>query len=141
MPRYPGLYFKKVNGVFERHANLRLKALGLTRAQSDILRYLYERGDTPTTQKDIEQHLQLTHPTVIGLLRRLEEKGFVCITVDAHDRRCRLVRLTAAHGRVHAEMESMRLALEARLLKGFTPEEIDTLLALLDRAWKNLESE
>ena len=43
------------------------------------------------TQKDIEKALNLKNPTVTGILKRLEENGFVLIVPSNKDKRCKNV--------------------------------------------------
>ena len=51
-----------------------LTEMDLTAAQGHILVFLAHR-DTAPCPKDIEEFFHLSHPTVSGLLTRLERKG------------------------------------------------------------------
>ena len=67
-----------------------LAKVELTAAQGPILGYL-SHSSHPPCPRDIEQEFQLTHPTVSGLLSRLEQKGFVELRTDPEDRRIKRI--------------------------------------------------
>ena len=48
----------------------------LTKSQIDVLRIL-RFSNHPLCQKDIQDFLHVTNPTVTGLLNRLESKGLI----------------------------------------------------------------
>lgn len=137
-PVFPGDLFKMINILFIAHADAALRPLGLTCAQSDLLEYLAERGDEETTVQDIGQHFQLKHPTVIGFIQRLENKGFVTSSVSPRDRRCRVIRLTDKFGEVQRVMNDIRLYLDAQAARGFTTEEMAQLQEYLSRVCHNI---
>lgn len=88
---YVGFYFKKINDFFLANANARLKEKGLTFSQLYILIYLINIPTKSIPQKQIEHYFNIKHPTLIGILKRMEKKGLVRIEVDPHDHRSRLV--------------------------------------------------
>lgn len=137
-PVFPGELFKMINILFIAHADTALRPLGLTCAQSDLLEYLAERGDEETTVQDIGQHFRLKHPTVIGFIRRLEQKGFVTSSVSPRDRRCRIIRLTEKFDEVQRVMRETRDMIDARVIRGFTAEEIRQLEGYLSRVYHNI---
>lgn len=137
-PVFPGDLFKMINIQFMAHADAALRPLGLTCAQSDLLEYLAERGDEETTVQDIGQHFQLKHPTVIGFIQRLENKGFVTSSVSPRDRRCRVIRLTEKFDEVQRVMRKTRDTIDERVTRGFTDEEIAQLENYLSRVYHNI---
>ena len=68
----------------------RLQAEELTPSQAMILHYI-QKQPQPISQKQIEDWSGKSHPTVNGLLSRLQHKGFISINVDPADRRQRLI--------------------------------------------------
>lgn len=135
---FPGEYFKMINILFIAHADAALRPLGLTCAQSDVLIFLSERGGAETTVQDIGQHFRLKHPTVIGLIRRLEQKGFVTTAVSERDRRCRVIHLTDKFSEVERVMQDTRECMDARAASGFTAEEMAQLQGYLARIYRNI---
>ena len=97
-----------------------------------------DRAGEVVYPKDIEQRFHLTHPTVSGLLARLEAKGFIVCTPDPDDRRCKRVSATEKAEQCHLRIRDTFHALEQETLQNFSPEEVQTLLRLLDRAIENL---
>ena len=57
-------------------------ALDLTSTQSFILHYLVLHEGEHVYPKDLEKRFHLTHPTVSGVLQRLEAKDFVVLEPD-----------------------------------------------------------
>ena len=137
-PVFPGDLFKMINILFIAHADAVLRPLGLTCAQSDLLEYLAERGDEETTVQDIGQHFRLKHPTVIGFVQRLEDKGFVTTAVSERDRRCRVIRLTDKFAEVERVLQDIRNRMDARAARGFSPEEMAQLQSYLARIYHNI---
>ena len=135
---FPGEYFKMINIRFMAHADAALRPLGLTCAQSDVLQFLADRGEHETTVQYIGQHFRLKHPTVIGFIHRLEQKGFVTTAVSERDRRCRIVRLTDKFDEVQRVMNEIRVYLDAQAARGFSEEEMAALQSYLKRVCENL---
>lgn len=135
---FPGEYFKMINILFIAHVDAALRSLGLTCAQSDVLMFLSERSGEETTVQDIGQHFRLKHPTVIGFVRRLEDKGFVTTAVSERDRRCRVIRLTDKFAEVERVLQDIRNRMDARAARGFSPEEMAQLQSYLARIYHNI---
>ena len=114
-----------------------LEAMELTSAQGRILGFLAHREEPPCP-KDIEEEFQLTHPTVSGLLTRLEKKDFIELRPDPTDRRCKRVYILPK-GYECAEMMHQTIRNnEERLVQGFTEEEKTVFAQLLTRAIDNM---
>ena len=99
-----------------------LAQMDLTSSQGHIMGYLAHRQDPPCS-RDIEEHFQLSHPTVSGLLARLEKKGFIQFRPDEVDRRCKRIYILPK-GREC--IDTMRRTIdehEQRMVQGFTDEE------------------
>lgn len=136
--KHLGLRFKQIHDSFVCDFNRNLRSLDLTMSQMSILAYLFEHTDTLTMQRDLEQFFQLSHPTVIGILQRMEKKGLIQSVVNADDRRCRNVLLTEKALAIRSAMDIHHEEMEARLTRGMTDYEIHALSDLLDRVCKNL---
>ncbi len=117
-----------------------LADMELTSAQGRILGYLGATSNAPCA-KDVEEVFRLTHPTVSGLLGRLERKGFVEIRPDEQDRRCKRIYILPKGRQCNDRMHSIIRSHEERLVQGFTDAEKDQFSALLDRAIANMGCE
>lgn len=133
--------FRFLDQAGKQRIDQQLLAQDLTAMQSFVLRYLHDRSGEVVYPKDIEQRFRLTHPTVSGLLARLEAKGFIICTPDPDDRRCKRITATEKAEQCHRGIHDTFRALEQQTLRGFRPEEVSELLRLLDRAIENLSED
>ena len=86
--------FRLLDQAGKQRVDQQFQEMELTAMQSYVLRYLHDRAGEVVYPKDIEQRFHLTHPTVSGLLARLEVKGFIVCAPDPDDRRCKRVSAT-----------------------------------------------
>ena len=114
-----------------------LESMELTAAQGHIMGYLAHREEPPCP-RDIEAEFQLSHPTVSGLLSRLEQKGFIQQCPDPEDRRRKQIYILPKGQECHELMHRTIQANEQRIVEGFTPEEQEQFAALLQRAITNM---
>ena len=135
-----GLKAKIINNAFDQVFNQAILSMDLTSTQSFILGYLNRHIDAPVCQKDIEKKFNMKHPTVTGLLQRLEEKGFIETSYDPTDRRHKRIFLTQkAHDSRNA-MEDLGKQTELRFIAGFSQDEVQTLCLLLDKVIGNIRN-
>ena len=118
--------------------NRGFEAMDLTSTQSHILRYLSENEDKVIYPRDIEKRFGLTHPTVSGVLQRLEAKQYVVCSPDPDDRRYKRVALTERARRQQQSICLFFSELEQSLVRGMTPDEVQTFIRLLELASENL---
>ena len=85
-PRY-GHLLRILHWCTDQTMTAALEKQELTSAQGHIMGYLSQQTEPPCP-KDIEEAFHLSHPTVSGLLSRLEQKGFIRLCPDPADRRC-----------------------------------------------------
>ena len=115
-----------------------LNKMDLTASQGRLMAFVAHRGQQPTYARDVEQALRLTHPTVSGLLSRLEQKGFVELTTDPNDRRSKRIVISEKGLACHERMHATIMENESRIVQGFTEEEKALLAQLLQRAIENV---
>ncbi len=114
-----------------------LAAMDLTAAQGHIMGFLAHRKDPPCP-RDIEEAFHLSHPTVSGLLSRLEKKDFIALRIDENDRRCKRIYVLPKGRECQETMHRTILAHEEQLVQDFTEEEKEQFARLLDRAIHNM---
>jgi len=114
-----------------------LEEMELTAAQGHIMGFLAHRKEPPCP-RDIEEEFRLSHPTVSGLLARLEKKDFIEIMPDEHDRRCKRIHLRPRGRECMENMHQVIQANEKRLVAGFTEEEQAAFAEFLNRAIRNM---
>lgn len=139
--RHLGMRVRILGQLIKQAIDRKLTALDLTGQQSFVLRYLSEHEEEPVYAKDIEKRFNLTHPTVSGIIQRLEAKGFLAAEPDSGDRRCKRVVLTPKARECQKEIWQHIQWVERTMVSGMTPEEEQTLTELLECACENLNEE
>ena len=119
-----GFIIKQVNNVYEKDLNERLKKIGITSSQCAVLDYLFHTSKDEVSQRDVEKNLNLKNPTVTGILKRLDEKGYIFCVPNANDRR--------------KKMEADRRKLDRELTRGMTKRETEALRKNLDKILNNI---
>lgn len=129
---------KRINNALERKRTLDLEDMDLTSSQAFVLGYLIRHRQEQVTPGDICRHFDLSHPTVTGILQRLECKGFLTYGEDDTDRRKKRICVTEKALDVH-QCAGARCQETERLVSGtLSEEELRTLVGLLDRVIANL---
>ena len=134
-----GFLIKLINEVLERKMNHDLESFRLTGSQLNVLTYLMVQGEEKTTIRDIQHRLDISHPTAAGLVKRLEQKGFVQTYIDPSDRRARIVRIEPSAQSAFNENTNSAVEMDDVLMKGLSPEERDQLHDLLLRVYANIK--
>lgn len=133
-----GYLIKNINDKLKVKADADLKHSNLTLAQSRVLAFLDSRGDQ-ATQKEIEVYLEVSHPTVVGIISRMEKNGHLRCWVDETDKRNKIVALTEQAKALGEEMEQQILANERMLLASLSEADIKKLKQMLLIIYNNLE--
>ena len=137
MQQYFGPLFRILHSCTDQAMTSALEKMELTAAQGHIMGYL-ARHPEPPCSRDIEEAFHLSHPTVSGLLSRLEKKGFLEFRCDEHDRRCKRIYVLPKGRQCQQTMHQNILGIEHRLVENFTAEEQAQFLAFLERAIANM---
>lgn len=116
-----------------------LEKLELTAAQGHIMGYLTHCKEPPCS-RDVEEKFHLTHPTVSGILSRLEQKGFIELRPDPKDRRFKRIYVLPKGLECHDLMHNTILSNEERMVQSFTSEEREQFQDYLTRAIANMGS-
>ncbi|WP_319410271.1 MarR family transcriptional regulator [uncultured Cohaesibacter sp.] len=133
-----GFVLKQINDKLNQYMNNELQPFGLTMTQTKFLRFLNSRKGMDTSQKDIEDYFDIAHSTVIGVLKRLEQKGFISFVADPEDGRKKLVILQPAEEELHLQVERSKRRIDEQLIKGMTDEQVEELLKSLKLLHENI---
>ena len=90
--------------------------------------------------KEIARGLNLSTPTISVSVRHLEEEGFIGRRPHPDDGRAVQLFLTPKGQTLHEQTYAFRRQTFERLLAGLTSDERDTLLALLEKALQQTET-
>ena len=100
--------------------------------------FIYRKENFTTTQKDLEIFLDVSHPTINGILKRLEEKKFITTEMTKKDGHLsKTVRLTKKGENVLIESEKEKNLHEEALSAYLTKDEQNKLIELLLKVQKS----
>ena len=134
-----GYYFKKINEAFVSRRNKALKESGLTSTQMDFLVYMFRHGET--TQRELEVYFGLSHSTVIGIVQRLADKGYIVVEKCENDKRQRNLLLTEKAQQMKKDAVKRRENDQKKFEKYMTREEISNLTEELKKVYDILQKE
>ena len=127
---------KKIFFEIKNDVNNQMKSFDLTVTQIITLKYLSENEKNVVIQKDICEFLSLRHSTVIGILKRLEEKKLIVKKTFYNSEIC-----ITEKGKVLVESVGANQGfVDNKLLKGFSKKEVEELSNYLDRVYYNLNN-
>lgn len=133
-----GYLIKNINDKLKVRADADLKHCNLTLAQSRVLAFLNDRGGR-ATQKEIEVFMDVSHPTIVGIVSRMEQNGHVTCWIDPNDKRNKIVQLTRQAEAMGLDMEQRILANESKMLTSLSDEDVEQLRRMLTVIYNNLE--
>ena len=133
-----GFKIRQINNVYEKDLTKRLKIIGITSAQCAVLDFLFHTSKEEVNQIDVEKGLNLKNPTVTGLLKRLDEKGFIFCIPSTQDRRRKKIYLTEKAYDIQRRMEADRRKVDKTLTRGMTKREIEAVYKALDKILYNI---
>lgn len=122
-----GLAHRKVLRVFEDA----LIPLGLTTSQAHALTALYRQDGL--LAKDLARELHIDAASVTPMLDRMERQGLVRRCKHPDDRRATRLCLEAKARDLQGAIEQALCEASDKLAQRYTPEEFETLMALMRR--------
>ena len=134
-----GSMIKILSETIGQKVNKNCKELNLTMQQMKILHFLRMReGEKEASQKEIQNFMRISHPTVVNILRLMKEKGFIETSTSHEDKRMKIVRLTGKEDKFVKDVISEREEMEKQLVKGLTQKDQENLRWYLKKMYENL---
>lgn len=130
-----GYLLKSINDKLEVKGNADMAKFGLTFPQSRVLAVLHDSGGK-MTQKELECSLEVSHPTVTGLVSRMQKQGFLDTRQSETDRRYKIITLTDKARSVGEELDRAVEKNSQIMLAGLSVEQVGALydmLTIIDR--------
>ena len=136
-----GPKIKAANTLIEKQLNNQFgemfKDYSLTGAQISLMVFLYDAKDRTVTQKEIADMFVLSHPTIRGIVRRLEENGLIYTTRLETDQRQIVLQLSDKGfalvdkniTKIHAILDNTN----AQITQGSSVVEVEQFEAFLDQ--------
>ena len=134
-----GFMIKQINTIYEKELNNLLKSVGITASQCAVLDYLFRSDEEAVNQRDIEKALSLRNPTVTGLIKRLEENGYLFSVPSDRDKRCKNIYLTEKAYDIQRRMEMDRKRIDKRFTLGMNKKEKASMEKELERVLYNID--
>ena len=130
-----GFLIKQVHILQEQKLNKKFDRFDLTGAQMFTIINLFkarEKGER-LTQIDLERILDISNPTLTGILNRLEIKGLIVRVPCKHDARSKYIEVTDKASGLDKEIRKAFEESEKELLGSLSDEEITRLHEYLEK--------
>ena len=127
-----GTLLKRVFYLWHQVINERLRPRDVSHSQWRVVLEL-SRSPTPMTQTALAAELGVESPTIVRLLDRLADKGWLAREACPVDRRARLVRLTPRAQRLARELEAVVGDVRRELLHDIGVAELAGCIAALSK--------
>lgn len=134
-----GFLIKVISDNLLKKANQLMADFDLTFQQLQIIEYVNNQSKE-VNQKDIERHLNVAHPTVVGLLKRMEVKNFLVCKFSENDKRIKNVYLTEKAYNILKEVKGKKAEMENRVCRGLDENQRAFLISSLQTLFKNTNS-
>ena len=138
-PETCGLLIKKIHDAVRKNLDNSLRDKDLTLAQIHVLMVLGDDGANAMPLKELERRFRVAQSTIVGIISRLEAKGFVQGSTDPDDNRVKLVELTPEGEKFREanirEVEEM----ENRLMSRLTEQEKQEFLRMLRDVYESVQ--
>lgn len=129
---------KYISDKVRQKADNNLKDHNVTLSQVRVLNFLW-RENGSCSQKQIEDFLQVSHPTVVGLVSRMEQSGYIQTSVSPDDKRNKIVTVTDSGMSLACELCRYMEDIDKRMLVGLTDEQQVQLADMLYIVAQNFE--
>lgn len=136
--QHVGYMIKCIGDKMNARTNRRLKKFGLTMSQFCALAYIFGHNGV-STQKDIEKYFDISHPTVVGVVAKLEKNGYLTSSVGKEDHRFKVLTLTEKGHQIGAQLLDELAHYETVLTADLSPSQTMALREALCIIYKNLE--
>lgn len=133
-----GPLLKMLSNRLKASADASLKKSNVTLAQTQVMKFVHQRGGR-TTQNEIEEYLDVAHPTAVGIISRLEKNGFLNCYFDSGNRNRKIVCITKKAEALREFLYSEMRRAEEILTKGLSEAELSELSRMLRILYRNLE--
>ncbi|MDO5424644.1 MAG: MarR family transcriptional regulator [Eubacteriales bacterium] len=124
---------KQIHSELEKNANNALRQDDLTMSQVTVLMELDRAEGNQMELKQLERTLHVAQSTAAGIVRRLEQKGFVEGFGSPEDKRIKMIRITPTGQACCRKSEANMRKTEENLTAALTETEWSILVSLLQK--------
>ncbi len=134
--RSTGYWICTTSHLYQRRLDKELAPLGITFRQFQVLGWLVYAG--PLSQGELAERMMIEPPTLVRILDRMEGQGWVRRNASETDRRRKQLEVGADAEPLWNQVVDCLNHVRDEATAGFSPLEIQTLQALLQRVQNNL---
>lgn len=136
-----GFLIKLIHDGIDRAFHQELGRNGPTRSQLNVLNYLSQHDGEKVRVKDVVSYLHIDQSTASGIIKRMEENGYLICCQDPEDRRQKVISRSPAWTAPSAEKAREGVSqIEDTLLEGLTETERAELRRMLGIVYQNLQN-
>lgn len=132
-----GFWICQASHALQRAFNEELAPQGITYRQCQVLGCLALEG--PLSQTDLADRMRIEPPTLVGILDRMEQGGWIRRGSDKRDRRRKLIHPMPAAKPVWSKIVACATRVRAKATRGLSPRQLVQLKKLLSAVQNNLQ--
>ncbi len=134
-----GFLIKQIHDCIEKYANNDLRNNNLTSMQNRVIMSLHMSANHTKTLKELEKEFNVSQPTMVGIVRRLSDKGYIATFGDAADKRIKNVSLTSTGIDCGNDAKKHIEKMEAKLISNLSEEEQIQFRQLLIKVFHSIK--
>lgn len=127
----------RINHMHRNVCDAYIDSIGIHRHQHMVLVKL-SRGEKITSQKALADAFGISPAAITVILKKLEKAGYISRACSETDNRYNEIRITEAGLALVQESQKIFSGIDAVMLEGFSPEEVEQMTELLLRVKENL---
>ena len=133
-----GYLIHKIDTKIKANMNQELSRHDLTFSHSQVIHLLRLNGGQ-LSQKALQDLMKVSHPTVVGLVQRLESNGYVKTEIDENDKRYKIVTLCDIADEFKKDMMRSKERFDKKMFQDLPQEKLDELYQILQKMYENIE--
>ncbi len=133
-----GYLIHKIDTKIKANMDQELSRHDLTFSQSLVIHLLRLNGGQ-LSQKALQDLMKVSHPTVVGLVQRLESNGYVKTEIDENDKRYKIVTLCDIADKFKKDMMRSKERFDKKMFQDLSQEKLDELYQILQKMYENIE--
>ncbi len=139
--KHVGRLIRNLSNIFDKEFNKVALKYDLTTSQSMVLIYLQKNTNQETNPIDLEKHFNYSHASILGILKRLEEKKFITISKSDKDKRFRIIKISEKGINTEKNIKKSLKQVIDRLYVDINDNEKDIFINILHRMIYNLKED
>lgn len=136
LERELSMKFRRVDRVFKRNIEHKVKDTGVYRSQHSLLMHLNREPNC--SQVKLAEQLEVSPAAIAVSTKKLEKGGYIRRETDENDNRAHQVFITEKGREVIEQSMIIFQETEAKMFAGFSEEEMAEMDNFLERIYENL---